>query len=108
MLLPEHAGVHVCVCVRHSSSAASFWNNRLIKLHSRRPYRHGNRRQKDTAQRAAATKQGESPLGGLGEAAWLTLCSDGNQLDSLAGDELQSFVDVGDLVDSHLSSLRLG
>lgn len=38
----------------------------------------------------------------------LTLCSNRNQLHSFAGDEIQSFVDVGDLVDSHLASLRFG
>lgn len=38
----------------------------------------------------------------------LTLCSNRNQLHSFAGDEVQSFVDVGDLVDSHLASLRFG
>ena len=38
----------------------------------------------------------------------LTLSSDGHQLDSFAGDEVQSFVDVVDLVDPHLASLWLG
>lgn len=37
----------------------------------------------------------------------LTLCSDGDQFDSLAGNEVQGFVHVVDLVDPHLASLRL-
>lgn len=37
----------------------------------------------------------------------LTLCSDGHQFDSLAGNEVQGFVHVVDLVDPHLSSLGL-
>lgn len=51
---------------------------------------------------------GRVPDGAAAAKVALTLCSDGHQLDSLAGDEVQSFVDVGDLVDSHLSSLRFG
>lgn len=38
----------------------------------------------------------------------LTFSSDGHQLDPFAGYEIQGFVDVGDLVHSHLASLRLG
>lgn len=37
----------------------------------------------------------------------LTLGSDGDQLDPLAGDEVQGFVHVVDLVDPHLASLGL-
>ena len=40
--------------------------------------------------------------------AWCTFSSDGHQLDSFAGDVLQSFVDVGYLVEAHLASVRLG
>lgn len=38
----------------------------------------------------------------------LTLGSDRHQLHSFAGDEVKCFVNVGDLVDSHLASLRFG
>lgn len=37
----------------------------------------------------------------------LTLSSNGDQLDSLASDEVQGFVHVVDLVDPHLASLGL-
>lgn len=37
----------------------------------------------------------------------LTLGSNGDQLDSLASDEVQGFVHVVDLVDPHLASLGL-
>lgn len=37
----------------------------------------------------------------------LTFCPDGHQLDSLAGDEVQSFVDIVDLVHAHLTPLWL-
>lgn len=40
--------------------------------------------------------------------ASLTFGSNGHELDSLAGDEIQGLVDVGDLVHSHFASLRLG
>lgn len=47
----------------------------------------------------------------LGPIVWmpvvLTLGSDGDQLDSFAGDEVQGFVHVVDLVDPHLASLGL-
>lgn len=38
----------------------------------------------------------------------LTLGSDRHQFDSFTGDEVERFVNVGDLVDSHLSSFRFG
>lgn len=37
----------------------------------------------------------------------LTLCSNRDQFDSFAGNEVQGFVHVVDLVDPHLASLRL-
>lgn len=37
----------------------------------------------------------------------LTLCANGDQLNSLTGDEVQGFVHVVDLVDPHLASLGL-
>lgn len=40
--------------------------------------------------------------------ASLTFGSNGHELDPLAGYEIQGLVDVGDLVHSHLASLRLG
>lgn len=43
-----------------------------------------------------------------GGAASLTFRSDGNQFHSFTGDEVERFVDVGDLVHSHLASLRFG
>lgn len=37
-----------------------------------------------------------------------TFSSDGHQFDSFATDEIQSLVNVGDLVETHLSFVRLG
>lgn len=37
-----------------------------------------------------------------------TLCSNRNQFDSFAGDEVQSFIHIGDLMDSHFSSFWFG
>lgn len=36
-----------------------------------------------------------------------TFSADGDELDSLAGDEVESFVDVGDLVEPHLAAVWL-
>ena len=36
---------------------------------------------------------------------FLTFSSDGNKLDSLAGDEIQSFVDIGNFVESKMSKI---
>lgn len=38
----------------------------------------------------------------------LTLSTDGHQLDALAADIVQSFVHVGDLVETHLALVRFG
>lgn len=38
----------------------------------------------------------------------LTLSTNGDKLDTLAGDEVQGFVDIGDLVEPHLTAVRLG
>lgn len=37
----------------------------------------------------------------------LTFSADGDELDSLAGDEVESFVHVGDLVEPHLAAVWL-
>lgn len=37
----------------------------------------------------------------------VTFSADGDKLDSLAGDEVESFVDVGDLVEPHLTTVWL-
>lgn len=42
------------------------------------------------------------------EATPLTLGSNRHQLHSFAGDKVKCFVNVGDLVDSHLASFRFG
>ena len=36
-----------------------------------------------------------------------TFSTDGNQFDSFAGNEVQSLVDIGDLVEPHLATIRL-
>lgn len=38
----------------------------------------------------------------------LTLSTNGHQFDSLAADEVQGFVHVGDLVETHLAFVRFG
>ena len=38
---------------------------------------------------------------------FLTLCSDGDQFYSFTGNEVQSLVDIGDLVEPHLATIRL-
>ena len=37
-----------------------------------------------------------------------TFSADGNEFDSFAGDEVEGFVDVGDLVEPHLSPVGPG
>lgn len=37
----------------------------------------------------------------------LTLSTNGDKLDALAGDEVEGLVDVGDLVEAHLAAVRL-
>lgn len=39
---------------------------------------------------------------------WYTFSSDGDELDALAGDKIQRLVDIGNLVESHLSPVGLG
>lgn len=39
---------------------------------------------------------------------FFTFCSDGDELDALAGDVVEGLVDVGDFVETHLSPVRLG
>lgn len=39
---------------------------------------------------------------------WYTFSSDGDELDALAGDKIQCLVDIGNLVESHLSPVGLG
>ena len=38
---------------------------------------------------------------------FLTFCADGDQFDSFAGNEVQSLVDVGNLVEPHLAPVGL-
>jgi hypothetical protein len=38
---------------------------------------------------------------------FLTFCADGDQFDTFAGNEVQSLVDVGNLVEPHLASVGL-
>lgn len=40
-------------------------------------------------------------------AVFLTLSTNGDQLDTLAGDEVEGLVDVGDLVEAHLAAVGL-
>ena len=37
-----------------------------------------------------------------------TFSADGDELDAFAGDEVEGFVDVGDLVEAHLAAVGLG
>ena len=37
----------------------------------------------------------------------ITFGSDGDELDAFAGDEIQGFVDIGDLVESHFTAVGL-
>ena len=38
----------------------------------------------------------------------ITFGSDGDELDAFAGNEIQGFVDIGDLVESHFTAVGLG
>lgn len=58
-----------------------------------------------TTFRVQITDLSEPEQGGV---ASLTFRSDGNQFHPFTGDEVERFVDIGDLVDPHLASLRFG
>lgn len=44
----------------------------------------------------------------MGTRSSLTFSTNGHQLDSLAADEVQGFVHVGDLVETHLAFVGFG
>lgn len=76
----------------------------MAKKTSQKDKVHGNKEVTTLQSVRAAGRHGNERVG----VTSLTLCSNRNQLHSFAGDEVQSFVDIGDLVDSHLASLRFG
>lgn len=47
-------------------------------------------------------------INGWNRRSSLTLGTDGHQFDSLAADEVQGFVHVGDLVETHLAFVGFG
>lgn len=63
--------------------------------------------------RSGVSNTGNSHERGNGGERWgqkvsLTLSTDGHQFDSLAADEVQGFVHVGDLVETHLAFVGFG